>query len=129
MTSNKARTNRLISHLLNTAPLAGFVVEGLTPDGSTVSNARHPLMRRAVHSGLPVVRVGRGNPEGFGRRTTHRSSGGSNLTATKARLLLTAAIMKCGCLPPAVDPDHPTSDESARIRAKVADYQAIFDTH
>ena len=73
----------LITQMLNTAPLAGFVVEGLTPYGRTVSNARHQLMLRAVYSGLPVVRVGRGNPEGF--VSTHDPSfiGGSNLTATK----------------------------------------------
>jgi|GEM_PF-4534216 len=44
--------------------LAGFVVEGLTPCGRNVSNARHRLMLRAVHGGLPVVSVGRGNTEG-----------------------------------------------------------------
>src|SRR5215471_9626163 len=55
----------MIGHLLKTAPLAGFVVEGLTPYGRNISTARHRLMLRAVHSGLPVVRVGRGNTEGF----------------------------------------------------------------
>ena len=55
----------VIGHMLKTAPLAGFVVEGLTPYGRNVSNARHRLMLRAIHSGLPVVRVGRGNTEGF----------------------------------------------------------------
>jgi hypothetical protein len=37
--------------------------------------------------------------------------------------------MKFGCLPPVADPDHPTPEEAARTRTKVADYQAIFDTH
>ena len=41
--------------------------------------------------------------------------GGSNLTATKARLLLMACLMKFGSLPPAADPDHPTSAEAAAI--------------
>jgi len=50
----------MIEHMLKTTPLAGFVVEGLTPYGRNVSNARHRLMLRAIHSGLPVVRVGRG---------------------------------------------------------------------
>src|SRR5207302_10956274 len=44
----------LIRHMLKSASLAGFVVEGLTPYGRNVSNARHRLMLRAVHSGLPV---------------------------------------------------------------------------
>src|SRR5438132_11859624 len=55
----------MIGHMLKSAPLAGFVVEGLTPYGRNVSNARHRLMLRAINSGLPVVRVGRGNTEGF----------------------------------------------------------------
>ena len=55
--------------------------------------------------------------------------GGSNLTATKARLLLMACLMKFGSLPPAADPDHPTSAEAAAIGEKVALYQAVFDTH
>jgi L-asparaginase len=32
--------------------------------------------------------------------------GGSNLTATKARLLLMACLMKFGALPPAANPDQ-----------------------
>jgi len=55
----------LIGHMLKSAPLAGFVVEGFTPYGRPASTARHRLMLRAVYSGLPVVRVGRGNTEGF----------------------------------------------------------------
>ncbi len=119
----------MIGHMLKSAPLAGFVVEGLTPYGRTVSTARHRLMLRAVHSGLPVVRVGRGNTEGFVPLDNPSLIGGSNLTATKARLLLMACLMKFGSLPPAADPDHPTSEEAAAIREKVAAYQAVFDTH
>jgi hypothetical protein len=44
--------------------------------------------------------------------------GGSNLTATKARLLLMACLMKFGSLPPAADPDDPTSAETAAVRKK-----------
>jgi L-asparaginase/Glu-tRNA(Gln) amidotransferase subunit D len=115
--------------MLKTAPLAGFVVEGLTPYGTNVSVARHRVMLRAVYSGLPVVRVGRGNTEGFVAVRDHSFIGGSNLTATKARLLLMAALMKLGALPPAADSDHPTSAEIAATREKVKQYQAIFDTH
>jgi hypothetical protein len=56
-------------------------------------------------------------------------TGGLNLTATKARLLLMACLMKFGSLPPAASPDHPTSVELAATRKRVAVYQAIFDTH
>ena len=55
--------------------------------------------------------------------------GGSNPTATKARLQLTACMMKFGSLPPAAEPDHPTSAETADVRKKVAEYQRVFDTH
>ena len=55
--------------------------------------------------------------------------GGSNLTATKARLLLMAALMKFGSLPPAADPDRPTAAESEAIRRKILAYQLVFDTH
>ena len=119
----------MIGYMLKSAPLAGFVVEGFTPYGRSASNARHQLMLRAVHSGLPVVRVGRGNTEGFVPLRDPSFIGGSNLTATKARLLLMACLMKFGSLPPAADPAHPTSEETAASCGKVADYQTVFDTH
>ena len=119
----------LIGHMLQSTPLAGFVVEGFTPYGRPASAARHRLMLRAVYSGLPVVRVGRGNTEGFVPLHDPDFIGGSNLTATKARLLLMACLMKLGSLPPAADPDHPTSAEAAAVRDKVGAYQTIFDTH
>jgi L-asparaginase len=86
-------------------------------------------MLRALHSGLPVVRIGRGNTEGFVPLREPSFIGGSKLTATKARLLLMACLMKFGSLPPAADPDHPTPEEAAATRKKVAAYQAVFDTH
>ena len=119
----------MIDRMLKTAPLSGFVVEGFTPYGRSASNARTRLMMRAVHSGLPVVRVGRGNTEGFVPLVNPAFIGGSNLTATKARLLLMACLMKFGALPPAANPDQPTAEETAASHGKVAEYQAIFNTH
>jgi hypothetical protein len=75
-----------------------------------------------------VVRVGRGAPEGFADGTPIFISG-SNLSATKARLLLMACLMKFGSLPPARDPDNPTARELAAIEAAVQRYQRVFDTH
>jgi len=115
--------------MLKAAPLAGFVLEGFTPYGRTASIARHRLMLRAAYSGLPVVRVGRGNTEGFVPLDNPVFIGGSNLTATKARLLLMACLMKFGALPPAANPDQPTEEERVAICEKVAAYQAIFNTH
>jgi hypothetical protein len=117
-----------MEHNLAHAPLAGFVAEGLAPYGIMTSVPRHRLMLRAVHSGMPVVRVGRGNNDGF-TPPRDRLIGGRNLTATKARLLLMACLMKFGSLPPAADPDHPTEAELSAIREKVAAYQAVFETH
>lgn len=127
-TSREVDLLALLDYKLAHAPLGGFVVEGLTPYGMMTSTARHQLMVRAVHSGLPVVRVGRGNTEGF-VPIRDRFIAGSNLTATKARILLMACLMRFGSLPPAADPDRPTASELAAIRDKIAAYQAVFSTH
>ena len=55
--------------------------------------------------------------------------GGRNLTATKARLLLMASLMRFGSLPVAASPERPTNAELDAIREKLAAYQAVFDTH
>jgi hypothetical protein len=117
-----------IEACLKSNPLAGFVVEGLSPYGFVSSNSRPRALLRAVRSGLPVVCVGRGNNEGF---TPPRDQfiGGGNLTATKARLLLMACQMKFGSLPPAADPEQPTAAELDLIRGRLALYQGVFDTH
>jgi hypothetical protein len=108
-------------------PLSGFVAEGYAP----FANLNEPLriaMERAVFRGMPVVRVGRGNNEGF-TRPSNLFIGGGNLTSTKARLLLMAAMMRFGSLPVPRNPDSPTDAEMAAIRAKMSQYQEIFDTH
>jgi L-asparaginase len=117
-----------IARMLEAAPLSGLVVEGLTPYGTMTSGKRQTLTMRAVYSGLPVVRVGRGHTEGFARLAPPFISG-SNLTSTKARLLLMASLMKLGALPAAADPVHPSPTEVAATRARVAEYQHLFDTH
>ena len=64
-------------------------------------------LRRAIFSGMPVVKVGRGNAEGISSRSADGLLiGGSNLTANKARILLMASLMKLGSLPPAADPER-----------------------
>jgi hypothetical protein len=54
---------------------------------------------------------------------------GSNLTGTKARLLLMASLMKLGCLPVAKDPANPTAEEKVATQNAVQRYQAIFNSH
>jgi L-asparaginase/Glu-tRNA(Gln) amidotransferase subunit D len=118
----------LVAQKLHGNRLAGFVAEGLTPYGVMTSSVRQEVLQKAVYSGLPVARVGRGSPEGFADPHEYFIAG-SNLTSTKARMLLMACLLKLGSLPPAKDPDNPTADELAATRKAVAAYQAIFDTH
>ena len=118
----------LIESRLDHSPLAGFIVEGLSPYGTMNSMARQLLMLKAVRCGMPVVRVGRGNTEGFTPVYEFFISG-SNLTSTKARLLLMACLMRFGSLPPAADPDNPAEEELEAIRDKIKAYQAVFNTH
>jgi len=114
---------------LRDAPLAGFVAEGSAPFGA-MSNSVDAALKRATFSGMPVVKVGRGNAAGFvDPKRDPLAIAGSNLTATKARLLLMACLMKFGCLPPAIDPVTPTPAETEATQAKLREYQAIFDTH
>lgn len=110
-------------------PLAGFVVEGLAPYGRLTSTVRTRVMRRAAFSGLPVALVARGNAEGFVPPPGVPFIGGRNLTATKARLLLMACLMKVGSVPAAADADRPTAAEVDALRAALARYQEVFDTH
>jgi L-asparaginase/Glu-tRNA(Gln) amidotransferase subunit D len=108
-------------------PLAGFVIEGQAPYG----NMNYPLqlaLKAAALRGMPIVRVGRGNNEGF-TGASYLMIGGGNLTATKARLLLMACLMKFGSLPLPADSNHPTAAELKAIQAKVAQYQDVFNTH
>ncbi len=120
----------LIDKNLRDRPLSGFIAEGASPYGSMVDSVAAAL-RRAALTGIPVVRVGRGNAEGFTprRRPNELLIAGSNLTATKARLLLMACLMKFGSLPAAADPDHPNPSELEAIYDKLGEYQEVFDTH
>jgi L-asparaginase len=116
-----------IDQALCDAPLAGFVGEGMSPYGM-LNEAADAMLRRAVFSGQPVVKVGRGNNEGFAYHTPPFIAGG-NLTASKARLLLMACLMKYGSPPPAANPDKPTASEKDATSAVLQNYQAVFDTH
>src|SRR2546427_521036 len=110
-------------------PLAGFVVEGLSPYGRLTSAVRTRVMRRAAFSGMPVVLTGRGNAEGFVPPPPAPFIGGRNLTSTKARLLLMACLMKLGSLPAATDPDRPTAGEVEAVQKMIREYHDVFDTH
>ncbi len=118
----------LISRNLERYPLSGFVVEGHAPFGTITSATRTRILKAAVYSGIPVAIAGRGNNEGF---TAPQGVfiGGQNLTATKARLLLMACLMRFGSPPPAADPRDPTEEEAKAVKQALAEYQSVFDTH
>lgn len=118
----------LLDATLSSGVLAGFVLEGLSPYGTPTSRSRLSALRFATYNGMPVVQVGRGNNEGFSA-PSDLMIGGGNLTATKARLLLMACLMRFGSLPPAKDPSKPQEDELDAIRRSLQAYQAVFDTH
>jgi len=114
---------------LRNHPLAGFVVEATAPYGATASVEDHAL-RIAALSGMPVVRVGRGGTEGWVPQARMRLAvAGANLSATKARILLMACLLRFGAWPAALDPEHPTSEEVAAIETAAARYQEVFDSH
>lgn len=118
-----------IEMLLEKYPLGGIVGEGLAPY-SSLSTSQDRALDKAVLSGLPVAKVGRGDARGLVRvNPNNLFIEGNNLTATKARLLLTVAIMKLGPLPHATDPENATPAEILAIKDKIKLYQAIFDTH
>ena len=117
-----------IDHKLSLGLLTGFVIEGLVPYGNMTSTARLKLIQKAVFSGIPVARVGRGAPEGFADLHPFIIAG-SNLTATKARLLLMACLMKFGSYPIAANPVMPTAEERQALAQAMAAYQAVFETH
>jgi L-asparaginase len=127
--SSDRGTEASIDILQEDYPLAGIVAEGLAPYAA-LSASQERALSRAVYHGIPVVKTARGDAHGLVRlNPANLFIEGNNLTATKARLLLTAAIMKLGALPPAADPERPTSQELDAIRKRIEAYQQIFQTH
>ena len=109
--------------------LSGFVLEGISPY-ATINQSASAALTRGTLTGMPVVRVGRGNHEGI--TVTNPNDlfiEGNNLTATKARLLLMACLMRFGSLGIPVDHDNPTKRDLDAIRSKIAQYQEVFDSH
>ena len=107
----------------------GFVLEGAAGTGSALHSQMAALAIAAL-SGMPVVRVSRGDPEGaLPSNPNDLTIEGNNLDATKARVLLRAAMLRLGRLPKARDPRNPTAEEREASVAAIARYQEIFDTH
>ena len=109
--------------------LAGFVAEGISPYGA-VNAAMQRALDFGAFSGMPTVRVGRGDAGGMTPVIPFNLTiEGSNLTATKARMLLKAALLKLGSLPIAADPRNPTPKERKAVQEKIKEYQKLFLTH
>jgi L-asparaginase len=110
-------------------PLAGLVGEGTAPY-SSMSASQDRALEKAVLNGLPVVKTARGDASGLVKvNPNNLFIEGNNLTTTKARYLLAAAIMKLGPLPRANNPEKPTTLELEKIKEKIQLYQTIFQTH
>jgi hypothetical protein len=126
---NEADIMARIEKNLKDFPLAGFVAEGEAPYAA-VTKAMQRAIEIAALSGLPTVRVGRGDAGGLTKPNPFDLTiEGSNLTASKARLLLKAAILKFGSLPLAMDPRKPTFPERKAVQEKIKQYQKLFLTH
>lgn len=117
-----------LEHCAAAHPLAGIVGEGANPYGHHDASTDRAL-RHAALSGVPVVKCGRGGTRGFTPRQDAWAISANNLTASKARILLMAALLKFGTLPAAADPSNPGPDEEAATAQAVRRYQEIFDSH
>ena len=110
------------------SPLIGLVAESV--QGGHFDQGEVEALNAAALQGVPIVKAFRGANGGF----VYSDPGnllieGSNLSSTKARVLLMACLLRYGSLPIPADPSHPTPPELAAIRARLALYQAVFDTH
>ncbi|HLG69844.1 MAG TPA: asparaginase domain-containing protein [Chloroflexota bacterium] len=117
-----------IAENLQRGGLAGFVGEGQAPYG-TMNPWIDKALEKATFCGMPVVKTGRGDQQGFAQRRNPLFIAGSNLSSTKARLLLMACLLKLGTLPAAANPAAPTPTEVDAIKAKLSEFQELFDTH
>jgi L-asparaginase len=122
------RVESAMARCLAEAPLCGLVAEAPTSGHFDRHDAL--MIDQAALSGFVVVKVSRGTPGTFmGASADNLFIEGSNLNASKARVLLLACLLRFGCPPPAVDPTHPTEAEKAAVRNHLAKIQAVFDTH
>lgn len=111
-------------------PGHGIVVEGFAYSG-VPHRFQRPALEEAVRRyGIPVVLTSRGLRGRIPKEPTQDTFiTGDNLSAVKARLLLTLAIRTLGPLTPFADADNPTQEERERLLAEIGRYQQIFDTH
>ena len=117
-----------VAHNIEHHGLAGFILEGIAPNG-WATRAVETSMATAVFSGFPVVWCGRGRPEDPVGRTPFPFVAGSNLSATKARMLLMACLLRYGASPVAKNPSEPSQAEKEATGQYIQTIQHVFDTH
>ena len=111
-------------------PGHGIVIEGFAYSGAPHRFQRPALEEAVRRFGLPVVLTSRGLRGRIPKEPTQDTYiTGDNLSAVKARLLLTLAIRVLGPLTPFKDWDNPTPQERERLLTEISRYQEIFDTH
>lgn len=117
-----------LDRALDEEPLSGLIGEG--QQGGSFAPAYDAAFNVVAASGVPVVKVSRGNPAGVIQPNENNLFiEGDNLTSTKARMLLMACLMRYGALPPAANPSRPTAAELTALKTAIAQYQAVFNTH
>jgi L-asparaginase len=117
-----------VAHNIAHHGLAGFILEGIAPNG-WATRAVEASLATAVFSGFPVVWCGRGRPQDPVGRTPLPFVAGSNLSATKARMLLMACLLRYGASPVAQNPGEPTPAEKDATAEYIQTIQHVFDTH
>jgi hypothetical protein len=105
------------------------VVEGFAYSAMPHRLQRPALERVVRQHGTLVALANRGDHGRAPRVPIDEFITCDNLMAVKARILLTLAIHKLGILTPFKDPEKPTPTERERLRAEVAKYQEIFNSH
>lgn len=123
-----ARVASAVDRCLGESPLCGLIA--IAPTGGHFDRLDEKAVNRAAMSGAVVVKVFRGTPRMFvevGADSLYLAGG--NLSATKARVLLMACLLRFGCPAPAADPDRPAPRERKAVRDHLAKIQAVFDTH
>ena len=107
----------------NHAPLAGLVAEGSAPFGA-MSNSVDSALKRATFSGMPVVKVSRGNAVGFVDPSRDPLAiAGSNLAAPQGATVFYGLPDQVRLLAAGGGPGEPTETETEATKNRLAQYQ------
>jgi len=113
-----------VAQLQHASGIAGLVSVGY--HRGSFPPAAEMALARVAHMGIPVVRLAQNAPLPAHEGDSFIEAG--SLSPTEAKRLLTECLKRYGALPAATDPANPTKKESQALQAKVALYQAQFDS-